>query len=286
MSQPYNAKLEPVEEGLFDIEESAYRSIKALNITYAKLFNRSALHVWTAVNDPDSELITPSYAMKQGTAFHWCALEPARFEFQCVPEPKLNKNSKAYKEWAAENADKLVIKAEDIKKVRKMVEVMRSKATVDAYLSGGWAEKCLLWYEDEHGIWCKGRLDWIRTDGQALIDLKKTQVASRFAFEMAIGRYEYNMQAAHYMRGYSKIMGYRPAEWVWIVSEIEPPNECNVFVADPIEIDSAEATLEYWYERYSSCLETGHWPGYSDEAIYLGGQVPVAEIVNDEYSNF
>ena len=286
MKKPYNSKLEPLKEGLFDIEETVYRKIKALNITYAKLFNRSALHVWTAVNDPKSELITPSYAMKQGTAFHWAVLEPERFKSEVVMESALNKNSNAYKEWAAEHDGKLIIKAQDIVNVKKMVEVMQSKASVAGYLSGGWAEKCILWYEDDYNIWCKGRLDWIRDDGQALIDLKKTQVASRFAFEMAIRRYEYNMQGAHYMRGYSKIMGYRPAEWVWIVSEIEPPNECNVFVADPIEIDSAEATLEYWYERYASCLETGHWPGYADEPIYLGGQVPVAEIVNDEYSNF
>ena len=54
----------------------------------------------------------------------------------------------------------------------------------------------------------------------------------------------------------------------------------------PMLIESAEADLEYWYQRYAHCLETGEWPGYPDEPIYLGAQVPVAEIVNDEYSNF
>jgi hypothetical protein len=284
--KPYDKDLNPTKEGLFDIPESTYRKIKALNITYAKLFNRSALHVWTAINDPKSELITPSYAMKQGTAFHWCALEPSRFESEVVAESDLHKNSKDYKKWAAENADKLIVKPEDIVNVRKMVKVMRSKKSVAGYLSGGWSEKSILWYEDEFKIWCKGRIDWIRTDGQAVIDLKKTQVASRYAFELAIRRYEYNIQGAHYMRGYSKVMGYRPREWVWIVSEIEPPNECNVFVADPIEIDSAEVNLEYWYGRYATSLETGHWPGYPDEPIYLGGNEPVGEITNDEFSHF
>lgn len=286
--KPYNENYEPVLEGLFDIPEPAYRRIKALNISYAKLFNRSALHVYTAINDPDALIISPSYAMKEGTGFHWLALEPDRFESEVVEELGISKNAKAYKEWEAEQGDKLILKPETIANIRRMVRVLNSKESVQRYISAGWVEKCIIWYEDLYDIWCKGRLDWISEDGQALIDLKKTQVATRWAFEMAIRRYEYYKQAAHYMRGYTKVMGYRPAEWVWIASEIDPPNECNVFVADPEAIDSAEADLENWYERYHQCQVTGEWPGYPDDPVYLGYE-PIKiedEIEEDEFSYF
>lgn len=82
-------------------------------------------------------------------------------------------------------------------------------------------------------------------------------------------------------------MGFRPLEWVWIASEQQAPNECNVFMGDPMEIENAESTLEYWYQRYAHCLETGVWEGYTDEVIYLGGWAP-EEITpaDDEFSYF
>lgn len=286
--KPCNQNFEPIAEGLFDLPEYLYRRIKALNITYAKLFNRSALHVWTAINDPNALIVAPSYATKEGTGFHWAALEPRRFREQVVAELQISKNSKVYKAWEEDNADKLILKPATIENIIRMVKVLNSKESVMKYIGAGWAEKSIIWHEDEYDIWCKGRIDWIRDDGQALIDLKKTQVATRWAFEMAIRRYEYNKQAAHYMRGFAKCMGYRPKEWAWIASEIDPPNECNVFVADPEEIEAAEADLENWYQRYADCLATGEWPGYPDQPVYLGYEpVEIEEdFEEDEFSYF
>jgi exodeoxyribonuclease VIII len=243
--------------------------------------------VWTAINDPDAEIISPTYFMDQGTGFHWAALEPRRFTEKVVSDLPISKLSNKYKAWKRLQGDKLILKLEDIVNIRKMVEVLFSKESVKKYLSEGWSEKSIIWFEEAFGIWCKCRIDWIRKDGQVLVDLKKCQVASRYAFEMSIRRYEYYMQAAHYLRGYSKVMGYRPKEWVWIASEINRPNECNVFVGDPMEIENAEATLDYWYEKYRQCLESGYWPGYEDEPIYLGGWRPEESApADDEFSYF
>lgn len=274
-------------EGLFDLDEWTYRKIKALNFTYAKLFNRSAKHVWTAFNDDESELIAPTYHMDVGTAFHWAALEPKRFLDQVVADLPVSKNSKKYQAWKMDQIEKLIIKGEDIENVQKMVKVMFEKESVKKYLSDGYPEKRIIWFEEEFGIWCKGGIDWIRKDGQVLVDLKKTQVASRYAFEMAIRRYEYYPQAAHYMRGFEKIMGLRPKEWVWIASEQQAPHECNVFVGDPMEIENASDNLDYWYDRFAECQKTGEWPGYPDEPIYLGWSPDeVRTPADDQYSYF
>lgn len=285
---PFTKDFEPVREGLFNLTEWVYRRIKALNITYAKLFNRSAAHVYTAIHDPEAQIIKPTYAMDQGTGFHWLALEPERFANQVVADNPISKKSNEYKHWKQAQAGKLILKAEDIEKIKKMVSVMRGKKSAMQYISSGWREKAIIWYEPDYDIWCKGRIDWIRDDGQVLVDLKKTQIATRWAFEGAIRRYDYYKQAAHYMRGFAKVMGYRPKEWVWIASEIEAPNECNVFVADPDEIESAEADVENWYQRYHECEVGGYWPGYPDEPVYLGYE-PIKieeEIEEDEFSYF
>lgn len=269
--RPFNAKLEPTETGLFDLPDYIYRRIKALNITYAKLFNQSPAHVWTAFNDPAS-IVSPTYAMEVGTAFHWLVLEPEKFEKHVKLDKALSKNSSDYKSWRQEvSSQDLVIKAADYVAVRTMADKMMEKKSVQKYIApGGYREMAMLWFEPEFEIWCKGKIDFITIDGQALVDLKKTQNASKFGFLKSIVNYEYYTQAAHYMRGFETCMGYRPREWVWMAAEQKPPNESNVFVADPVEIDMAEDKVLTWYARFAECLRTGHWPGYPDEIIYLG----------------
>jgi hypothetical protein len=268
--KPYNQALYPKETGLFDIPDIIYRRIKALNITYAKLFNRSPLHVHTAITDPSSGIVSPSYAMETGTAFHWRVLEPERFKEKVKIAPAVSKNSGRYKSWKSEQAGNVIITAADYVSVCTMARKLAKHKAAQMYLSAGYAEKAIIWYEPDFDIWCKGKIDWIRGDGQAIVDLKKTQLASKFGFLKSVYNYDYYTQAAHYMRGYEVCMGYRPKDWVWIASEIDPPNECNVFVADPMEIDVAEDKVLMWYEKFAECERTGHWPGYPDEPIYLG----------------
>lgn len=273
---PYDADFTPTEQGIFRIPEAEYRKIKALNITYAKLFNRSPLHVWTAYNDESAQIVAPSYAMKQGTAFHWAVLEPHRLDADVAIDPGWAKNSNKYKEWSEANADKLIISAADDRNVRRMAEKIYRKKSAMQFLRSGYPEVTLLWREKETGIWCKGRIDWVTEPGDVLIDLKKTQIATSWAFEGAIRRYQYNHQAAHYCRGYRAITGKRPKKWIWIVSEIDPPNEANIFAADMAAVEMAEIDVEIWYETYARCQESGEWSGYPDYLIELGYDIDEA----------
>ncbi len=271
---PYNLKLEPVQQGLFRIPDKVYRQIKAFNITNAKLFNRSPLHVWTSYNDPEAEIISPTYAMDVGTAFHWAVLEPERFKGEVVIDLAINHNKLEYKQWKEDNSDKLIIRAKDYRNVQKMVDVLELKKSVKEFLNipEGHAELACLWREPDYGFWCKAKFDWLPAAGNAIVDLKKTQVASKREFVKAIYRYDYYVQAAHYMNGFEIVVGYRPDDFVWIASEQLPPNECNVFCADHEEIGQAEAKLIDWYRQYAECLDTGQWPGYVDEVVELGAR--------------
>jgi hypothetical protein len=270
MTLPYNLDLEPTEQGLFDIPDEIYFRIKACNMSTIKNFKYSPAHVWVEYTTPHD----PSYAMEQGTGFHWAALQPEKFKNDVVAQLDAAKNSKKYKNWAEEQrADgKLILAAKDIRNINNMVRIMRAKKSAMKYIANGWPEKAMLWYEPQFDIWCKGKVDWIREDGDALVDLKKTQKATQWAVMGAINRYGYNFQAFHYMRGFETITGKRPSEWVWIFSEIDPPNECNTYVADPLEIEEAEYTVLEWYDQWAYHYHKGDWFGYADDVIYLGGQ--------------
>lgn len=277
MKRPYDANFNPTEQGIFPrIPELEYRQIKAANVTYLKLFNRSPLHVWTAFNDPEANIVSATYAMKQGTAFHWAVLEPDRLETDVAIDPGYSKNSNKYKDWQAEQGDKLIISAIDARNVRRMAENVYRKKSAMQFLRSGYPEVTLLWKEPLYNVWCKGRIDWVVEGGEVLVDLKKTQIATQWAFTQSIRRYEYYKQAAHYCRGYRIITGTRPKKWVWIVSEIDRPNECNTFSADMAAVDAAEVEVEEWYRRYAECEETGEWSGYADEIIELGYDIDAA----------
>ena len=282
MTKPFDNDYRPTEAGIFKIPEAEYRKIKAANITYLKLFNRSPLHVWTAFNDPEAEIISATYAMVQGTAFHWSVLEPDRLKTDVAIDPGWSKNATKYKEWAAEQGDRIIISALDFRNVRRMAEKIYKRESAMRFLKSGYPEVSMIWFEEEFNLWCKGRLDWITGDGGTLIDLKKTKIATKWAFEGSIRRYLYNHQAAHYCRGYRAITGRKPDKWLWIVSEIDPPNEANVFAADMAAVEQAEIDVEQWYRMYSQCEETGIWGGYPDDIIELGYDYDAAVSAGDD----
>lgn len=267
MDRPYDENFLPVAEGLFDIPDEVYFRIKAYSSTYGKLFRQSPLHVKTAMETDDWG---DTLATRQGRAFHWLALQPDLYKKWVVQDLTINKNTKAYKAWKEANAALTILSAKDLTNIQRMVAVMHSKKSVMQFLNSGWPEKVILWFEPEYGFWCKCKIDWITADGKTLIDLKKTIQATKFGFEKSIWRYQYYHQAYHYARGFTKVTGQRPDKWGWLISETDPPNECNLLMADQNEMMNAGDEVQLWYEKYAQCVATGEWPGYADEVIELG----------------
>lgn len=270
---PFDSDYRPTAEGVFDLPDSVYFKIKALSSSALKLFRYSPAHVRAYEDKPASSGETP--AMREGTAFHWCMLQPDVYRRRVVADLGISKQKKAYKLWRAmqEDAGKLVLPAQTIARVEAMCRVALSKRTVQQYMQAGWAERALIWLDPEFGLWMKCKVDWITADGAALVDLKKAQGASEFGFQRSIYRYDYYVQAYHYMRGYKHLARLGAADrvrWCWLVSEIDEPNECNLFVADQAAIDEAGDQVEMWYQRYAGCLARGEWPGYPDAPVHLG----------------
>ncbi len=275
MKQPFDADYNPTQEGVFDLPDETYFKIKACSNSALKHFRRSPAHVYAYENDPSLSEATP--AMKEGTAFHWRMLQPELFEKCVIPSENSGHGTrtKKHREWRdlQEARGKIVLSTEKILLIEKMVVVALEKECIKPHMSSGWPERTLLWFDKEFQIWMKCKIDWIRADGQALIDLKKSQSASSFGFQRSIYRYDYYLQAYHYIRGYKHLAGlsqYDRIRWYWLVAEAEEPCESNIFLADQAAIDEAGDTVDEYYAQYARCLASGEWPGYPDQEIHLG----------------
>ncbi len=272
----------PTQEGVFDIPDELYFPIKAVSSSALKKFRYSPAHVKAYEDKPATSGET--FAMREGTGFHWRMLQPEKFDRLVVADLTINKNKTEYKDWKERQdaGGKLVLPQKTIDNIEEMCRNAHGKRAIMQYLQSGWAERALLWLDPEFGLWMKCKVDWICADGKALVDLKKAQSAAPFGFQRAIYRYDYNVQAYHYLRGFRHLAGmarHEKVRWCWLVSEAEPPCESNLFVADAAAIDEAGDDVETWYQRYAECTATGEWPGYADEPIFLGYEF---EPINDD----
>lgn len=132
----------------------------------------------------------------------------------------------------------------------------------------GKAEQSGYFADEPTGVTRRFRLDWLpNTDGGRLIvpDFKTTIDASPKAISKSLTDFGYASQARWYLDGINALGIAEHAAFLLVFIEKTPPHV--VTVAEP----DAEA-LAWGAERnrraldlYARCVETGEWPGYSDD---------------------
>lgn len=155
--------------------------------------------------------------------------------------------------------------------VRAMVAALR--ASCDAHPEGpfftdGTAEKTLVW-EDEYGVLCRARLDWLRDDLTAWHDLKTTRASaspdswSRTALGIGV-----DLQAAFYARGCRAVLGCDP-EFRFVAIECAPPFAMSVFSLAPDTLALAEKKISYALKTWAMCLRNDAWPSYDSRVAHI-----------------
>lgn len=131
----------------------------------------------------------------------------------------------------------------------------------------GRAEVVALW-NDDAGVECRARLDWLRDDGQTIDDLKTT---SRSAEPQSYARNLFShggdIQAAFYVRGIETISNARP-RFRWVVVETYPPYALSVIepAADVLAVGAAK--VRFAVAKWAELLELrGEWPAYPNEVV-------------------
>jgi hypothetical protein len=131
---------------------------------------------------------------------------------------------------------------------------------------GGKPEQSLFWRG--HDMWLRARLDWVPAEcpGRPIIsDYKTCESASREAIRRAVYNYGYYIQGPWYLAAVDNLLGWSEAALLFIFQEKTPPYLVTVAELDGPALREGHAQMRRAIDTYRECVETGVWPGYSDD---------------------
>jgi exodeoxyribonuclease VIII len=211
----------------------------------------------------------PTPAMMFGTVVHTAVLEPEKLEgsFVAMPDDVPDKRYKEGKAWWAEfnatNAGRIVLTAEQAARVLRVRDAMLSSPAGNALLqAGGLIESTMLWTDDESGVPCKCRPDYLSRDRGYVVDVKTSTNATQESFAKSIAQFGYHLQAQLYRRGIATVYGVLPPRWLWLVVETEEPFGVAAFNATARMLAFADARIADALTLYRNCIDNDYWPGY------------------------
>ena len=198
------------EPGIYDgIEESAYHADapiaprRSLSQTGAKTLLRSARRfVWERDHGRP-----PKDAFDQGSLAHALILRSRDDRIRIVDayDWRLKVSQEAKK---AAQAQRLVVgNRGTLLLASKIARAVRRDPIAGPIFAKGRPEVTAYWTDDETGVLCRARYDWVTDDG--LYDLKTAGYGrgTEDAFGRSAAAYDYPMQAAHYIDGWKALTG-------------------------------------------------------------------------------
>lgn len=148
-----------------------------------------------------------------------------------------------------------------------MAASVRANRVADALLSHGKPEQTLTWTHPD-GVPMRARVDWLpdaRRDGRfTAVDVKTTGGSahpSEFARQAA--KFDYAMQAQHYLDGIRACGLDDDPEFVLIVVETAEPYLVSLVEFTEYDLQIASEKIAEAVNIYRGCVESGVWPGYS-----------------------
>jgi len=151
----------------------------------------------------------------------------------------------------------------------------------------GTAEQSLFWIDEATGVWCRGRLDWIKPapSGGRLIaaDLKTTTAADAESIQKAVARFGYHQQAAWYLDGLRALGVAADPAFVLVFVEKTPPHLVHVVQLDAYTLTIADAKNRRARQVYAECAATSIWPGYPTDITAVSLPAWAERTESEEY---
>lgn len=245
------------------LSNADYHALDAVGKSDLDMIARSPLH-WKQRAFSREE----TSAMRIGSAVHCAVLEPERFNDRYVQMPnQIDRRTKAgkeeYAEFLAAHDGKAIIDMTDMDLCMSVADAVRSHPRAAALLSTGQPEVSALWKDEEFGVRCRARYDWL-TSESVLIDLKTTQDASPRAFAKSCAGFRYHVQAAWYLDSYLQATGDLPLGFVFIAVEKTAPYAVALYELDAEAVDFGRQLARRDLARYANAREFDTWPGYAE----------------------
>lgn len=265
------------ETGLYDLPESVYHSdpcpAPSLSHSIARvLLSKSPMHAKYAHPrlNTSRESSASTDAMVAGTILHTLILGKGA---KIAPIDADDFRGKAAKEARdkAISAGQIPVLVHRLDALRMCAAAAKdqilSHPDLTGFFSEGRTESVMTWQEP--GIWCRAMIDRLPLDPRyPVFDLKTTATsASPEEWQKRLVS-EYATQAAFYLRGLKAIKQPR-REFFFVVVECNEPFGLSVFTPDGSLMEYANQEIDRAISIWRQCVETGKWPGYSQNVAYV-----------------
>ncbi|MFC9753011.1 PD-(D/E)XK nuclease-like domain-containing protein [Streptomyces sp. NPDC056921] len=177
--------------------------------------------------------------------------------------------------------------ADEYDQVQAMADAIRRHPVASALFApdSGQPEQSLFWRDQQTGVMRRARFDWLPDprNGRLIIpDYKTCRSADPVALARAIDEYGYHQQADWYRAGARAAgLGDEHTAFVFVCQEKTAPYLVTVVELDATALRIGAAKNRRAIESYARCMESGYWPGYSDDIEYLS-LPPYAERRDEE----
>jgi len=248
-----------------------YDEIDAMNQSTLKEGLVSMKHLKGVIDGTTPRKESAAFAF--GTLFHTRVLEPKRFfdTHRVMPAGDGRKTevkaARAEAEAAAPEGTVWLTQAE-WSQIDAMATAVYNHTIVKVFRARGGAEEVLtaeLW-----GVKCKGRVDKIshdKGDGPSLIlDVKTADKLTDHAIKNAMAEWGYFIQAAFYLDlATAAYRGTKEFQFKMVMVEKTPPYDVRLITINQWAVAAGRHEYRCLLGDYKRCLETGYWPGISDE---------------------
>jgi len=222
-----------------------------------------------------------------GRAAHLFLLEPHKFKAQYVVEPvhqgftkdgkpTTSANALSVKEakehWLSQQKpDALIVSQQELDELVGMIEAVLEHPQAAGLLSNGVAETTIRWTDEETGVMCKARPDYLSRIGDELhlIDFKTTRDIRAGIFANDGLKMGYGTQLAFYHDGVVKALGRQPTSITIIAVEKKPPHEAVVYLLNDDWFEYGQRFYKHALKIYKKCRDTGKFPAFQNGSQML-----------------
>lgn len=172
---------------------------------------------------------------------------------------------------AAREAGHAPLKPEAWESIQAMAEKVLTHPAARSLLErDGVAEASAFWTDDETGVPCRARFDWLtENDGRTLgVDYKTTQDASPRGFASSVAKYGYYQQDPFYLDALAAL-GHDDPGFVFIAQEKEAPYLVGVYELRHADREMGQERNALARQIFRDCTAAGVWPAYSDDVQFL-----------------
>lgn len=172
---------------------------------------------------------------------------------------------------AAYANDKVPLLPKEMDVVKAMANAIREHPIAGALFRPGTGkpEQSLFWKDPATSVICRARFDWLPTQvkGKRLVigDYKTAHSLTDRDLQKAIHEHGYHQQDDFYRAGARALgIGDKDTSFVFIFQMKKPPYLIRVVELDWVARRIGRERNEKALKTYAHCMETGHWPGFSD----------------------